>query len=118
MIRCGSEIIPGPPLTTSIYLFLVFKGYLSYRFKVMPMNESPKTMLKISLNSDHAKCSICLNIWHDVVTVAPCLHNFCNGCFSEWLKRSQQKHAIVLCPHCRSAVQFVGRNHFLHSIEE
>ncbi|MFS7906765.1 putative transcription factor C2H2 family [Helianthus anomalus] len=108
MIRCGSEIIPGP----------VSDGYLSYRFKVMPMNESSKKLLQISLDSDHAKCSICLNIWHDVVTVAPCLHNFCNGCFSEWLKRSQQKHAIVLCPHCRSAVQFVGRNHFLHSIEE
>ncbi|XP_076902892.1 uncharacterized protein LOC143557783 [Bidens hawaiensis] len=108
IIRCGSEIIPGP----------VSDGYLSYRFKVMPMDESPKKVLKISLDSDHAKCSICLNIWHDVVTVAPCLHNFCNGCFSEWLKRSQQKYTIVLCPHCRSTVQFVGRNHFLHSIEE
>ncbi|XP_052181749.1 uncharacterized protein LOC127794568 isoform X3 [Diospyros lotus] len=68
-------------------------------------------------DAEHAKCSICLNIWHDVVTVAPCFHNFCNGCFSEWLKRSQEKHSIVLCPHCRSAVQFVARNHFLHNIE-
>ncbi|KAM0052569.1 putative transcription factor C2H2 family [Helianthus debilis subsp. tardiflorus] len=143
MIRCGSEIIPGPVSDgidtsqrfsahyflsyiskriasdyKSIDFFMIFEGYLSYRFKVMPMNESSKKVLQISLDSDHAKCSICLNIWHDVVTVAPCLHNFCNGCFSEWLKRSQQKHAIVLCPHCRSAVQFVGRNHFLHSIEE
>ncbi|KAI3511370.1 hypothetical protein L1887_18522 [Cichorium endivia] len=108
MIRCGSEIIPGP----------VSEGYLSYRFKVMPMDEPSKKVLKISLDSDHAKCSICLNIWHDVVTVAPCLHNFCNGCFSEWLKRSQAKHASVLCPHCRAVVQFVGKNHFLHNIEE
>lgn len=108
VINCGSEIIPGP----------ASEGYLSYRFKVMPMNESAKKVLKISLDSDHAKCSICLNIWHDVVTVAPCLHNFCNGCFSEWLRRSQEKHSSVLCPHCRAVVQFVGRNHFLHSIEE
>lgn len=108
MIRCGSEIIPGH----------VSEGYLSYRFKVMPKDEPSKKVLKISLDSDHAKCSICLNIWHDVVTVAPCLHNFCNGCFSEWLKRSQAKHASVLCPHCRAVVQFVGRNHFLHNIEE
>ncbi|KAJ0670919.1 hypothetical protein HanOQP8_Chr13g0479961 [Helianthus annuus] len=36
MIRCGSEIIPGP----------VSDGYLSYRFKVMPMNESSKKVLQ------------------------------------------------------------------------
>ncbi|KAM0052565.1 putative transcription factor C2H2 family [Helianthus debilis subsp. tardiflorus] len=59
-------------------------------------------------DSEHAKCSICLDIWHDVVTVSPCLHNFCNGCFSEWLRRSQEEHATVLCPHCSSDVQSVG----------
>ncbi|KAL9264709.1 hypothetical protein AKJ16_DCAP15098, partial [Drosera capensis] len=41
-----------------------------------------------------------------------------NGCFSEWLRRCQQKHSSVLCPHCRAVVQFVGRNHFLHGIQE
>ncbi|PSS05038.1 E3 ubiquitin-protein like [Actinidia chinensis var. chinensis] len=80
--------------------------------------ESCKKQLKICLDAEHAKCSICLNIWHDVVTAAPCLHNFCNGCFSEWLRRSQEKHSNVLCPQCRAVVQFVGRNHFLHNIEE
>lgn len=43
---------------------------------------------------------------------------FSNGCFSEWLRRSQEKHSNVLCPQCRAVVQFVGRNHFLHNIEE
>ncbi|XP_058183232.1 uncharacterized protein LOC131301102 [Rhododendron vialii] len=80
--------------------------------------ESSSKQLKISLDVEHAKCSICLNIWHDVVTAAPCLHNFCNGCFSEWLRRSQEKHSSVLCPQCRAVVQFVSRNHFLHNIEE
>ncbi|XP_057471703.1 uncharacterized protein LOC130760424 isoform X2 [Actinidia eriantha] len=80
--------------------------------------ESCKKQLKICLDAEHAKCSICLNVWHDVVTAAPCLHNFCNGCFSEWLRRSQEKHSNVLCPQCRAVVQFVGRNHFLHNIEE
>lgn len=87
------------------------------RFEVMD-EECSKKQLKICLDVEHAKCSICLNIWHDVVTVAPCLHNFCNGCFSEWLRRSQEKHSSVLCPQCRAVVQFVGRNHFLHNIEE
>ncbi|KAL8524537.1 hypothetical protein ACS0TY_014211 [Phlomoides rotata] len=52
--------------------------------------------LKVTLDPEHAKCSICLNVWHDVVTVAPCLHNFCNGCFSEWLKRCQI-NILVFC---------------------
>ncbi|KAH9713055.1 RING-type domain-containing protein [Citrus sinensis] len=41
-----------------------------------------------------------------------------NGCFSEWLRRSQEKRSTVLCPHCRAVVQFVGRNHYLHNIEQ
>ncbi|XP_031739669.1 E3 ubiquitin-protein ligase CHFR isoform X3 [Cucumis sativus] len=41
-----------------------------------------------------------------------------NGCFSEWLKRSQEKHTNVLCPQCRAVVQFVGRNHYLLNIAE
>ncbi|KAJ6766273.1 UBIQUITIN LIGASE PROTEIN CHFR [Salix purpurea] len=107
VINCGSEIIPGPAR----------QGYLSYRFKLMP-RESLTRWLKVCIDAEHAKCSICLNVWHDVVTVAPCLHNFCNGCFSEWLRRSQERHASVLCPQCRAVVQFAGRNHFLRNIEE
>ncbi|KAJ8765370.1 hypothetical protein K2173_012067 [Erythroxylum novogranatense] len=104
----GSEIIFGPDR----------EGFLSYRFKVIPHSESCVQQLKISVDVEHAKCSICLNLWHDVVTIAPCFHNFCNGCFSEWLRRSQEKHSNVLCPQCRAVVQFVGRNHFLHGIAE
>ncbi|KAB1208930.1 hypothetical protein CJ030_MR6G000776 [Morella rubra] len=66
VIECGSEIIPGPDR----------EGYLSYRFKVMPVPEICKKQLKISVDPEDAKCCICLNIWHDVVTIAPCLHNF------------------------------------------
>ncbi|XP_017969365.1 PREDICTED: E3 ubiquitin-protein ligase CHFR [Theobroma cacao] len=107
-IKCGTEIVLGPNR----------EGYLSYKFKLMPGPETCKRQLKICVDVEHAKCSICLNIWHDVVTIAPCLHNFCNGCFSEWLKRSQKKHSSVLCPQCRAVVQFAGRNHFLWNIEE
>ncbi|XP_012857508.1 PREDICTED: uncharacterized protein LOC105976794 [Erythranthe guttata] len=105
IISCGSEIIPGPEAD-------------GICFKVMPTKQICKKQIKITLDPEHAKCSICLNIWHDVVTIAPCLHNFCNGCFSEWLKRCQEKRSTVLCPQCRAVVQFVGRNHFLHNIEE
>ncbi|KAL4021294.1 hypothetical protein IC575_020088 [Cucumis melo] len=106
-IRCGSEIVSGP----------VRDGHLSFKFEMSSDSKLCKG-LKISVDVEHAKCSICLNIWHDVVTAAPCFHNFCNGCFSEWLKRSQEKHTSVLCPQCRAAVQFVGRNHYLLNIAE
>ncbi|XP_061369902.1 uncharacterized protein LOC133312678 isoform X2 [Gastrolobium bilobum] len=108
VIKDGSEIIPAPDR----------EGFVSYRFHVMSSPETCQTQLKICVDVDHAKCSICLNIWHDVVTVAPCLHNFCNGCFSEWLKRSKEKRSTVLCPQCRAVVQFVGKNHFLRTIAE
>ena len=41
-----------------------------------------------------------------------------NGCFSEWMRRSEARHQHVLCPQCRTTVQFVGRNHFLQNIQE
>ncbi|KAK4264618.1 hypothetical protein QN277_025771 [Acacia crassicarpa] len=108
LIKDGSEIISGPDR----------EGFVSYKFNITSSPESSERQLKIHVDVDNAKCSICLNIWHDVVTVAPCLHNFCNGCFSEWLRRSQENHSTVLCPHCRAVVQFVGKNHFLRNIAE
>ncbi|XP_004503861.1 uncharacterized protein [Cicer arietinum] len=108
VIKDGSEIVPGPDR----------EGFVSYRFHIMSSPEACQRQLKICVDVEHAKCSICLNIWHDVVTVAPCLHNFCNGCFSEWLRRSQEKRSTVLCPQCRAVVQFVGKNHFLRTIAE
>lgn len=108
-IKCGIEIVPAS----------MKEGHLIYKFEVMPVQEQrSEKNLKIMIDAEHTKCSICLNVWHDVVTVAPCLHNFCNGCFSEWLRRCQEKHSSVLCPHCRAVVHYVGKNHFLHGIEE
>ncbi|XP_020233494.1 E3 ubiquitin-protein ligase CHFR isoform X2 [Cajanus cajan] len=108
VIKDGSQIIPRPDR----------EGFVSYKFHIMSSPNICQRQLKICVDVDHAKCSICLNIWHDVVTVAPCLHNFCNGCFSEWLRRSKERHSAVLCPQCRALVQFVGRNHFLRTIAE
>jgi len=97
-------------------------GHLVYTFEIRAAKDQDKNNVKIVLDIENAKCSICLNLWHDVVTVAPCLHNFCNGCFSEWLRRSssksRDKSQSAACPQCRTAVQSVGRNHFLHNIEE
>ncbi|OAY79398.1 E3 ubiquitin-protein ligase CHFR, partial [Ananas comosus] len=111
-IKSGTEVISGPDK----------EGYLCYTFKVIPFEIRNKKNVQIVLDVEHAKCSICLNIWHDVVTVAPCLHNFCNGCFSEWLRRSSTRSRDnvqnVVCPQCRANVHSVGKNHFLRNIEE
>lgn len=47
-----------------------------------------------------------------------CVFLSSNGCFSEWLRRSEKKNSSVPCPQCRADVHSVGRNHFLHNIEE
>ncbi|KAK4338833.1 hypothetical protein RND71_040295 [Anisodus tanguticus] len=91
VIKCGSEISPSPS----------DEGFVKYRFEMMPTEES-RRYIQVSLDVEYEKCCICLNIWHDVVTAAPCLHNFCNGCFSEWLRRSQERRSSVLCPQCRA----------------
>ncbi|KAL5188660.1 E3 ubiquitin-protein ligase CHFR [Glycine soja] len=108
VIKDGSQIIPGPDR----------EGFVSYKFHIMSGPDICQRQLKICVDVNHAKCSICLNLWHDVVTVAPCLHNFCNGCFSEWLRRSKERHSAVLCPQCRAVVHFAGKNHFLCTIAE
>ncbi|KAG0469436.1 hypothetical protein HPP92_016136 [Vanilla planifolia] len=111
-LKDGSEIVPGP----------VGDGYMSYTFQVVHNIMLDLQSLKISLDVEHAKCSICLNIWHDVVTVSPCLHNFCNGCFSEWLRKSSTKtrggDQSIVCPQCRAGLHSVGRNYFLRNIEK
>ncbi|KAJ3671687.1 hypothetical protein LUZ60_007766 [Juncus effusus] len=109
-IKTGSQIIAGPNS----------EEYMSYSFQMNPSQDMKS--IKIQLDVEHAKCSICLNIWHDVVTVSPCLHNFCNGCFSEWLRRNSKgsvdKASNITCPQCRAIVHSVGKNHFLRNIEE
>ena len=32
-------------------------------------------------------CGICYQTMHQAVTLMPCLHSFCGGCFSDWLGR-------------------------------
>lgn len=31
-------------------------------------------------------CVICQEILYDCVSVQPCLHSFCGGCFSDWMQ--------------------------------
>jgi E3 ubiquitin-protein ligase CHFR len=49
---------------------------------------------------------------HQAVALMPCLHNYCGGCMSDWIKRSKE------CPNCRVEVIMVKKNSQLNSTIE
>jgi hypothetical protein len=48
---------------------------------------------------DNLKCIICLELFHKPITLAPCSHVFCAGCFAGWNKLN--------CPSCRQNVSMI-----------
>jgi E3 ubiquitin-protein ligase CHFR len=56
------------------------------------------------------KCQICMEVMYQPVSLYPCLHNFCGGCFSDWNKRADD------CPSCRTKVTEVKKNHMVFSL--
>lgn len=61
---------------------------------------------------EEMKCIICLDLVHQCVTVLSCLHNFCGGCLSEWLKNSE------ICPYCREEIKEIKKNPTISNIVE
>jgi hypothetical protein len=43
-------------------------------------------------------------IMHQPVSLIPCLHTYCGGCFADWMERSKE------CPNCRKPVMMVNKN--------
>ena len=64
---------------------------------------------KIDMMADQFDCGICYMIMHQAVTLMPCLHTYCGGCFSDWIKRSKD------CPGCRDPVLMVRKNALVNS---
>lgn len=56
---------------------------------------------------DTLKCQICMELMYQPVSLYPCLHNYCGGCFSDWVKRAGD------CPTCRQNVSEVKKNHMV-----
>eukprot|EP00668_Euglena_longa_P016178 GGOE01020399.1.p1 GENE.GGOE01020399.1~~GGOE01020399.1.p1 ORF type:complete len:692 (+),score=171.69 GGOE01020399.1:25-2076(+) len=61
---------------------------------------------------DSLSCGICHQVFHDPVLCVPCMHNFCAGCFSQWMVSCSE------CPRCRVNVVEVRRNHAVRSMAE
>ncbi|XP_035380296.1 E3 ubiquitin-protein ligase TRIM17-like [Electrophorus electricus] len=53
----------------------------------------------ISVDQDHFRCSICLQLLKDLVT-SPCGHNFCTGCINSYWDQGEPK-GVYTCRQCR-----------------
>ena len=58
-------------------------------------------------------CGICYDTMHQPISLMPCLHNFCGGCFSDWMDKGHKD-----CPHCRMDVNEVRANAMMNSLIE
>ncbi|KAM4718095.1 E3 ubiquitin/ISG15 ligase TRIM25-like [Anableps anableps] len=68
----------------------------------------------LSLDEDMLRCSICLDLLKDPVTI-PCGHNYCSECIKNHWKEQDLK-AIYSCPQCREIFiprPVVGKNTML-----
>lgn len=47
-----------------------------------------------------------------LLSLQPCLHTYCGGCYSEWMEKSKE------CPVCRKDVERISKNHIVNNIIE
>jgi len=57
-------------------------------------------------------CPICMQAIYKCVALAPCSHNFCMACCSDWMRRKND------CPVCRRPITAVMKNHPMDSVVE
>lgn len=57
-------------------------------------------------------CTICQELLHDCISLQPCMHSFCAGCYSDWMDRSNE------CPTCRMKVDRINKNHIVNNLIE
>lgn len=54
--------------------------------------------------AENLNCGVCLEIMYRPISIWPCLHNFCGGCYSEWMRENKD------CPMCRKLVKSISKN--------
>ncbi|CDW83023.1 fha domain containing protein [Stylonychia lemnae] len=74
--------------------------------------EEQKIRKQISQMADQFDCGICYMTMHQAVSLMPCLHTFCGGCFSDWLNRQKD------CPSCRENVVEVKKHSLINCLIE
>ena len=60
---------------------------------------------------------MCMEVFHKPVSLLPCLHTFCSGCFSKnWKVLTRSQKRSFKCPVCRSVTAQIKRNHTINNI--
>ena len=78
--------------------------------KLQELQQNPKIDDQLE---KEIRCKICFEIMHQPISLYPCLHNFCGGCFSEWYNKDHKE-----CPSCRTKPSETKKNHWINSIIE
>uniref|UniRef100_A0A1I8FKN3 E3 ubiquitin-protein ligase CHFR n=1 Tax=Macrostomum lignano TaxID=282301 RepID=A0A1I8FKN3_9PLAT len=63
-------------------------------------------------NGSQSELHNCCEIFHDCVTLIPCLHGYCAGCYSQWQRTNP------VCPQCRVRPERVTKNVLVTNLAE
>ncbi len=75
--------------------------------------EKPVSVAKVDdAMRANIQCAICCSVFYSPVSLMPCLHSFCAGCYAGWEKNHSN------CPTCRQGVKNVQVHHQLMSLAE
>mmetsp|Transcript_69964 Transcript_69964/g.186424 ORF Transcript_69964/g.186424 Transcript_69964/m.186424 type:complete len:311 (+) Transcript_69964:109-1041(+) len=115
-LRSGDliEVLPASTVSPGEQISFIFRNNteaLSGQLEV-PGSLDPAAAQFADALEQEVTCSICTDILYNAVALFPCLHNFCGGCFSEWMSRSH------ICPVCNTEFSSVVKNRALSSVVE
>jgi E3 ubiquitin-protein ligase CHFR len=71
---------------------------------------TPVAMVKADSIEQTLICQICQEIFHDCISLQPCMHCYCSGCYSDWMSLSNE------CPTCRGKVERISKNHLVNNL--
>mmetsp|Transcript_97306 Transcript_97306/g.208789 ORF Transcript_97306/g.208789 Transcript_97306/m.208789 type:complete len:382 (-) Transcript_97306:123-1268(-) len=73
--------------------------------------QAPEEVQQLELD-ELVLCPICMQAIYKCVALAPCSHNFCMSCCSDWMRRKNE------CPVCRRPIAAVMKNHPMDNVIE
>lgn len=116
VINLLSDSESDEDVETQIEILDLFPGSASSTTpssRLTPPPPSTTTTLNIAGMKENLKCNICFEVFCDPITLVPCAHVFCGGCFSEWAYKSctttttSSSHRGPFCPSCRKHTTMV-----------
>mmetsp|Transcript_59258 Transcript_59258/g.105306 ORF Transcript_59258/g.105306 Transcript_59258/m.105306 type:complete len:361 (+) Transcript_59258:141-1223(+) len=107
-LRSGDEIcvLPASRVGTAEMVCFLFRN-------TTETLSTPEGVEALALDIEElVLCPICMQAIYKCVALAPCSHNFCMACCSDWMRRKSD------CPVCRRPITAVMKNHPMDSVVE